>query len=161
MAPLGRGLVLTTLILLGPCAAGQDGKPVEKADGTDRKVTVAKGEVVTELGESVMYVFQAKGGEYWFGSNDRGVYRFDGKSLVNFTTKDGLVSDRIRGIQEDKAGNVYFTTHEGLSKFDGQSFTTLGAGVRGVPGRGDRAGRVGGRRPAGEAGSAGDPGGAT
>ncbi len=40
-------------------------------------------------------------------------------------TKDGLCSDRIRGIQEDTTGNIYFTTYEGISKFDGRSFTTL------------------------------------
>src|SRR3954470_24827189 len=72
-----------------------------------------------------MYVFQAKSSDYWFGSNDRGVYRYNGKTLVNFTTKDGLVSDRIRGIQEDRAGAVYFTTYEGISRFDGKSFITL------------------------------------
>ena len=67
-----------------------------------------------------MYVFQAKNNDYWFGSDDRGVYRYDGKTIVNFTTKDGLVGNRIRGIQEDKSGNIYFTTYEGISKFDGQ-----------------------------------------
>ena len=104
-------------------------KPEQKADSTsnDKKAPVAKGETVSELGKSVMYVFQAKNNDYWFGSNDRGVYRYDGKALVNFTTKDGLVSNRIRGIQEDKSGNIYFTTYEGISKFDGQAFTTLSA----------------------------------
>jgi ligand-binding sensor domain-containing protein len=74
-----------------------------------------------------MYVFQAKNNDYWFGSNDRGAYRYDGKTLVNFTNKDGLASNRIRGIQQDKAGNVYFTTYEGISKYDGKSFATLTA----------------------------------
>lgn len=55
------------------------------------------------------------------------MYRFDGKTLVNFTMKDGLCSNRLRGIQEDKSGNIHFTTYEGISKFDGQVFTTLKA----------------------------------
>ena len=80
-----------------------------------------------------MYVFQAKNNDYWFGSNDRGVYRYDGKTLVNFTTKDGLVSNQIRGVQEDKSGNIYFTTYEGISKFDGQSFTTLSVAAGSAP----------------------------
>src|SRR5262245_41867727 len=104
-------------------------KPEQKADraANDKKAPVAKGEIVPELGKSVMYVFQATNNDYWFGSNDRGVYRYDGKALVNFTTKDGLASNHIRGIQEDKSGNVYFTTYEGISKYDGQTFTTLSA----------------------------------
>ena len=97
----------------------------QKDNGIDQKGPVAKGEIVSELGKSAMYVFQATNSDYWFGSNDRGVYRYDGKVIVNFTMKDGLCSDRIRGIQEDKSGNIYFTTYEGISKFDGKSFTTL------------------------------------
>src|SRR6266576_5715511 len=128
-APTRTGWVLPVLLAVAiAAAAGQDkGPPIKSAqqgNGNDQKAPVAKGEIVPELGKSVMYVFQAKNNDYWFGSNDRGVYRYDGKTLVNFTTKVGLVSNRIRGIQEDKSGNIYFTTYEGISKFDGQAFTT-------------------------------------
>lgn len=122
---ISRLHALVALSLLCAGAAGQTEKPAEKADSKDKAATAAKGEIVADLGKSVMYVFQDKDNTYWFGSNDRGVYRYDGKTLVNFTTKDGLVSDRIRGVQGDKAGNVYFTTYEGVSKFDGRAFTTL------------------------------------
>jgi len=99
-----RGRVLIALSLLFACAVAQEKKPAETAGGPATNAPAAKGEAVTELGQSVMYVFQAKNGDYWFGSNDRGVYRYDGKALVRFTTNDGLVSNRVRGIQEDKAG---------------------------------------------------------
>ena len=120
---------LSLLAAFSACASGQDkpAKTEQKADSNDKQATAATGEIVSELGKSVMYVFQAKDNTYWFGSNDRGVYRYDGKALVNFTTKDGLVSNQIRGIQEDKSGNIYFTTYEGISKFDGRAFTTLSA----------------------------------
>lgn len=124
-------ITLSLIALLSACTVGQDkGPPAElarQADSAsnDPKASVAKGESVTELDKAIFYVFQAKDNTYWFGSNERGVYRYDGKTLANFTTKDGLVSNRIRGIQEDKAGNVYFTTYEGISKFDGQAFATL------------------------------------
>lgn len=122
-------IALSLIAAVSACASGQDKSPpaksAEKANSNDKKTTVAKGEIVSELGKSVMYVFQAKNNDYWFGSNDRGVYRYDGKIIVNFTTKDGLCSHQIRGIQEDKSGNVYLTTYEGISKFDGKSFTTL------------------------------------
>ncbi len=108
-------IALVLIAALSACAAGQDKKPEQKA----------KGETVTELDKAIYYIFQAKDNTYWFGSNERGVYRYNGEALVNFTRKDGLVSNRIRGIQEDKAGNIYFTTYEGISKFDGQAFTTL------------------------------------
>ena len=114
---LGRaGLALALVVALSFNVAGQ---------GNDQKPTVAKGVTVSELDKAIFYVYQAKNNDYWFGSNDRGVYRHDGKTLVNFTMKDGLPSNQIRGIQEGKAGTIYFTTYAGISKYDGQAFTTL------------------------------------
>jgi ligand-binding sensor domain-containing protein len=120
--------LLRTVFALSLVAAVPASAPAQ-----DKKAPVAKGEVVPELGRSVMYVFHARNNDYWFGSDDRGVYRYDGKTLVNFTTTDGLVSNRIRGIQEDKSGNVYFTTYEGISKFDGRAFSTLGVAAGTAP----------------------------
>lgn len=112
MPLLPNGLrTLAALILLSPWVVAQDRKPA-----------AAKGEVVSELGKSVMYVIQAKNGDYWFGSNERGVYRYHGEALVNHTAKDGLVATECGG---DVTGNVYLTTYEGISKFDGRAFTTL------------------------------------
>jgi ligand-binding sensor domain-containing protein len=119
-----HAVVAVSLSITLPAVA-QDQKSKPDHTPNDKKAPVATGEIVSELGKSVMYVFQAKNNDYWFGSNDRGVYRYDGKTLVNFTTKDGLVSNQIRGVQEDKAGHIYFTTYEGISKFDGRAFTTL------------------------------------
>ncbi|UYV13874.1 MAG: hypothetical protein NCW75_06190 [Phycisphaera sp.] len=101
--------------------------PERQASGSDHGATIAQGRVVVELDPAIFYVFQAADDTYWFGSNDRGVYRYDGHTLVNFTTDDGLASNRIRGIQEDTHGNIYFTTYEGISRFDGQAFVTLEA----------------------------------
>src|SRR4051794_3713331 len=128
---------ISLVAAVSACASAQDKslKPQQKANSTsnDKKAPVAKGETVPELGKSAMYVFQAKNGDYWFGSNDRGVYRYDGKTLVNFTTKDGLVSNQIRGVQEDKSGNIYITTYEGISWFDGRAFMTLSAPAKADP----------------------------
>lgn len=130
-------IAISLIAAFSACALAQDQnpKPEQKADRTsnDKKTPVARGETVSELGKSVMYVFQAKNNDYWFGSNDRGVYRYDGKSLVNFTTRDRLVSNQIRGVQEDKSGHMYFTTYDGISKFDGQAFTTLSVAAGSAP----------------------------
>jgi ligand-binding sensor domain-containing protein len=84
-----------------------------------------KGETVNKLGDHLWYIFQDKKNNYWFGSDGEGVYRYDGKTIVNFTTKDGLCSNRIRQIQEDEFGNIFFSTLEGINKFDGTKFSTL------------------------------------
>jgi ligand-binding sensor domain-containing protein len=80
------------------------------------------GEVVTELDKAILHVYQARNGDYWFGGN--GAYRYHGKTLVRYTTKDGLMSNRVGGFQEDQAGNIYLW-NDGVSKFDGKTFTKL------------------------------------
>ncbi len=90
-----------------------------------QQLTIAKGETVSEMSKDLWYVFQGKNGHHWFGSRTEGAFRYDGKTITRFTSRDGLSGVRIGGIQEDKSGNIYFTTDEGISKFDGRSFTTL------------------------------------
>ncbi len=88
------------------------------------------GRAVSAIDTSIWYVFQDSKGLYWFGSNGQGVYRYDarlaaGKNLIHFSSIDGLCDDQLRGIQEDKSGNIYFNTVNGVSKFDGRTFTKL------------------------------------
>ncbi|MBK7305428.1 MAG: hypothetical protein IPI90_19800 [Saprospiraceae bacterium] len=83
------------------------------------------GKSVNKLSKHLWYIFQDTKNNYWFSSNGEGVYRYDGKTIVNFTTKDGLANDTIRQIQEDKFGNIFISTFDGINKFDGKTFTTL------------------------------------
>jgi len=111
------------LILLTSCN-GQNTNQEVKTD------LIVKGESVTELGKSVMVVFQDKKNNYWFGSWETGVYKYDGKDLVNYTTEHGLINNRIDEIKEDNSGNIYFVstnTTSAISKFNGNTFTTLSA----------------------------------
>ena len=66
------------------------------------------GDTVKELGSNIMVVYQDKKKVYWFGSWETGVYRYDGKTLINYTSKNGLKNNRIDEIKEDKLGNIYF-----------------------------------------------------
>ncbi len=83
------------------------------------------GAVVQELSDSLWIVFQDSANRYWFGSDGQGAYRVDGKSIVRYTTQDGLCNDHIRQILEDGSGNLFFSTTGGISKFDGRRFSTL------------------------------------
>ena len=114
-------LVFTILILLTSCNGQNSNQSV------DHNSKVVLGDTVTDLSKSLWIVFQATNGDYWFGSDKDGAYRFDGETILNFSTKDGLSSHRVRGIQEDKEGNIYISTLKGINKFDGQSITTLRA----------------------------------
>lgn len=72
-----------------------------------------------------MVVYQDKKNNYWFGSWESGLYRYDGKKIMHFTTKSGLPHNRIEEIKEDISGNIFVNTSKGIGKFDGETFTTL------------------------------------
>lgn len=91
----------------------------------EHNTAITPGDTVSDLDKSIWLVFQDKNGNFWFGSDGQGVFRYDGKVLLRFSTKDGLLGNRIRGIQGDKSGNVFITSLDGINKFDGKKFTTL------------------------------------
>ena len=105
-------LFFSILTILTSCN-GQTKYKASNAD--DLSQNIAQGDTVNKLGDHLWYVFQDKNNNYWFGSNGEGVYRYDGKTIVNFTTKDGLASDTIRQIQEDKFGNIFTVSYTHLT----------------------------------------------
>jgi ligand-binding sensor domain-containing protein len=62
-------------------------------------------------------------GNLWFSTDGEGVYRFDGKSFTNFTTKDGLCDNYTSDIIQDKSGNILIGTNAGVCKYDGKIFS--------------------------------------
>ncbi len=87
--------------------------------------TVSLGDTVTEIPDSILVIFHDKKNNFWFGSNGRGVYRYNGYKLIQLTTKHGLSNNQIWEIKEDKAGNIFFTTATGIDKYDGKTITQL------------------------------------
>ncbi len=77
------------------------------------------------IDKNIRSIFQDKNGTSWFGTNGAGVYRFDTKTLTQFTVKDGLTDNQVINIQEDDLGNLWFGTGLfGICKYDGTKFTT-------------------------------------
>ncbi|MBR9921035.1 MAG: hypothetical protein GYB31_09365 [Bacteroidetes bacterium] len=70
-------------------------------------------------------LFQDSQNNYWFEIKEKGVGRFNGRELALFSKADGLCGLRIISVQEDKEGNLYFDTTDGVCRFDGNSFTSL------------------------------------
>lgn len=81
--------------------------------------------MVTQLSDNIRTIFQDSKNNYWFGTDGLGVYRFDGNKIVLFNKEDGLANNQIFNIQEDDAGNIWFNTLLGVSKFDGKKIVTL------------------------------------
>lgn len=119
------GLFFSMLILLTSCN-GQISN--SKKGTTPFNDLFLKGDTVKELGSSIMVIYQDKKNTYWFGSWETGVYKYDGKTLINYTTKHGLYNNRVDDIKEDKSGCIYFSgmnPNSTITKFDGKSFTQM------------------------------------
>lgn len=87
------------------------------AETKDRIASVRSSDIV-------MCGFLDKEGILWFGSNN-GVYRYDGVSFTNFTTKDGLSNNRVFSIVEDREGILWFGTENGLCRYDRTTFVHI------------------------------------
>ena len=115
-----HGIIFFSILTVFNSCNGQ----VKNAESIS-EATKSVGKIVSEIDKSIWVIFQDRKYNYWFGSNGKGAYCFDGKNIKQFTTEDGLYSNHIRGIQEDKFGNIYFDTPNGVSKFDGGKFISL------------------------------------
>jgi ligand-binding sensor domain-containing protein len=69
--------------------------------------------------ETVRSMLEDSKGNFWFGSWNEGVCRYDGARLTYFAAKDGLADDQVRAIREDRHGIVWFECATGLTGFDG------------------------------------------
>ncbi|MBX3380402.1 MAG: hypothetical protein KF805_09925 [Phycisphaeraceae bacterium] len=70
-------------------------------------------------------IMQDKDENVWIGAFDSGVWRYDGATMTNFTTKDGLPVDAVSAIYEDRAGKLWFGTRRGVCTFDGKVFAPV------------------------------------
>lgn len=71
-------------------------------------------------------------GNIWFARDGFGACKYDGNSFSHFTRKDGLCSNNVSVVLEDRPGNIWFGSlssdqptfinEGGLSRFDGKEF---------------------------------------
>ena len=71
----------------------------------------------------VFAIAEDKNGHIWFGDRDTGAWRYDGKTVQNYTLKDGLTNTFVRAIYQDKLGRLLFGLGDGsVSIFNGDTF---------------------------------------
>lgn len=103
--------------------------------GTDRGVSRYDGKSLTRLTtRPASAFFEDKSGNLWLSESDVArsgmiLSRYDGKSFTEVTT-----SGQIFGIAEDRDGNIWFGTVNGVSRYDGKRFTSFADELKwGVP----------------------------
>lgn len=81
----------------------------------------------TQISQYIRRIFQDKAGNLWFGTNDDGVVRYDGNPLHYFSVEQGLAGRTVRGIVQDRHGDLWLATSGGVSRYDGKSFRNFTA----------------------------------
>lgn len=94
-------------------------------NNSKKEKTIEVGVTAPSIDKTIWAIYQDKSTNFWFGSKNNGVFLYDGQKIKHITVKDGLVSNEIRGFQEDLEGNIFIETERGVSKFDGRTFNTL------------------------------------
>jgi ligand-binding sensor domain-containing protein len=79
----------------------------------------------TNTGDNVHGSLQDKSGNLWFATTGDGVYRYDGKSFTQFTATNGLNSNSVNHMLEDKDGKIWIGTEAGLVLYDGKTFAKI------------------------------------
>ncbi len=79
------------------------------------------------------YILEDKAGNIWFGGRgNEGVFRYDGKSVINIKLKELFQNGQKPKAHnwawpqlQDKNGNIWFSNWGGVYRYDGKSFTTF------------------------------------
>ncbi len=124
--PVLLKFVVLLVILLNSCKGYIENKNETNKDEDATLTYKANNQngTTNSLNKNIRSIFQDKYGNYWFGTNRAGVFRYDTETLTQFTVKDGLADNQVISIQEDNLGNIWFGTGMfGISKYDGTKFT--------------------------------------
>ncbi len=78
--------------------------------------------IISTDSSSFWDVLEDQKGNLWYGSKHSGIFRVNGKNVQQFTMKNGLASDMVLDIYEERSGNIWF----GASRYDGKSFRNFG-----------------------------------
>ncbi len=72
---------------------------------------------------AVLSITEDKTGSLWISNSKGGLNKYDGSSFTSFTMDQRLVNNKVWSTMEDKKGNIWFATSNGISKYDRKSFT--------------------------------------
>ncbi|MGH7495241.1 MAG: ligand-binding sensor domain-containing protein, partial [bacterium] len=70
-------------------------------------------ESIPLLPRAILAIEQDWDGNYWFGTMEQGIKRYNGHSLDSFSISDFLPDNRIQAIREDGYRNLWFGTRNG------------------------------------------------
>lgn len=114
-------IFICTVTLFSRCS-GREQKAIETKK---EKNAAGIGDTVNEIGKNIRCILQDSNNNFWFATDGKGVFEYDGKTILRFTDKYGLNSNFVRYIQQGKGGTIFFETDKGVCVFDGKRFETI------------------------------------
>ena len=66
---------------------------------------------------SALAIFLDSQGSLWIGTDSKGLYRVTGTEVDHYAAEDGLSDDTVNGFFEDREGNIWVTTNQGVDRF--------------------------------------------
>jgi ligand-binding sensor domain-containing protein len=114
-------LTFLAILLFGTACNGQVKKDLPKEKEHPK--------LIKTIGDprygNVQCGLQDKAGNLWFGTTENGLYKYDGKSFRQFLVADGLSSNSVNDILEDKDGKIWIGTKDGICVYNGKTFTNI------------------------------------
>ncbi len=119
-----------TILIFGTACNGPAKKDLPKEKVSESKIAAAAHpKLIKTIGNprygNVQCGLQDKAGNLWFGTTQNGLYKYDGKSFTQFLVADGLNSNSIYSLLEDKDGKIWIGTEAGLCLYDGKTFAKI------------------------------------
>ncbi len=125
-------LTFVTILIFGTTCNGQVKKDLPKETVSVSKIiSVGQTKLIKNLGSlkdkgnNVHCSLQDKAGNLWFGTTGDGIYKYDGKSFIQFTASNGLNHNSVNHMLEDKDGKIWIGTAAGLVLYDGKTFAEI------------------------------------
>lgn len=76
-------------------------------------------------------IFEDSKGRFWIGVEGQGIFRYENTKAIkeknpeNLTVNDGLAGNDVWRIYEDREGNLWIGTNNGVSRYDGLKFANF------------------------------------
>jgi signal transduction histidine kinase/ligand-binding sensor domain-containing protein len=80
---------------------------------------------LNQIALQVSALFLDRENALWIGTQDQGIYRLNGDKVDRFSSADGLSSDSVTGFYEDREGNIWIATSEGIDCLRNVRVTTF------------------------------------
>lgn len=112
------------LVLMMSCTDPKTTTTTPNGEGSSPGDSLASDTIIDwKFTTGIRSMLEDSHGNLWFGSNSEGAARYDGDTLIYFTTEDGLSDKQVRHITEGADGKIWFEGGQGISVYDGTSLS--------------------------------------